>query len=304
MKHHSALKVNILPAFYKATALTIFGVFLFTCVDIFIKLLSPDLHVGQVLFVFGAGTAFIFWIMAFFLSQPLFDKKYLHKATILRCVCEMIGGLALVFALANTALSTITAIMQASPLVLTIMAVIFLKEKIGLQRIISIMLGFIGVLIVIRPSLAGIDIYAIAAFIGVIGLAGRDFSARILPNRVSVIGLSFFGSLSVATAGLFVITLSGSWTVPNIQQAIYCIAMVMAGSLGLWCMSASIRLADVSAVSPFRYTRIIFGMIMGIIIFDENVNIFTGLGTIIIIGAGLYSWSRERRIIEHTQTDL
>lgn len=292
------MKAYILPAFYKATALTIFGVFLFTCVDIFIKLLSPDFHVGQVLVVFGAGTAFIFWLMAFFLGQPLFDKQYLHKATLLRCVCEMIGGLALVFALANSALSTVTAIMQAAPFVLTIMAVIFLKEKIGLQRIIAILLGFIGVLIVIRPSLAGIDIYAIAALIGVIGLAGRDFSARILPNRVSVIGLSFFGSLSVAFAGFLLITLSGRWTVPDIQQTIYCIAMVVAGSLGLWCMSASIRLADVSAVSLFRYTRIVFGMITGIIIFNETVDIFTALGSIIIIGAGLYSWSRERRLMD------
>ena len=54
------MKAYILPAFYKATALTVFGVFLFTCVDIFIKLLSPDIHVGQVLVVLGAGTAFIF----------------------------------------------------------------------------------------------------------------------------------------------------------------------------------------------------------------------------------------------------
>ncbi len=298
------MEANILSAYYKATGLTILGVFLFTCVDIFIKLLSPNFHIGQVLFVFGAGTASIFWVMSFFLGQSLFDKQYLHKATILRCVCEMIGGLALVFALANSTLSTVTAIMQASPFVLTTMAVIFLKENIGLQRIIAIFLGFIGVLVVIRPSLAGINIYAISAFIGVIGLAGRDFSARILPNRISVIGLSFFGSLSVAFSGLLLINLFGSWTIPDLQQAIYCIAMVMAGGLGLWCMSASIRLADVSAVSPFRYTRIVFGMIMGIIIFDETVDIFTALGSIIIIAAGLYGWSRERRIMNLCKSTL
>ena len=63
-------------------------------------------------------------------------------------------------------------------------------------------------------------------------------------------------------------------------------------------MSASIRLADVSAVSPFRYTRIVFGIITGIIIFNETVDIFTTLGSIIIIGAGLYSWSRERRLMD------
>ena len=70
--------------------------------------------------------------------------------------------------------------------------------------------------------------------------------------------------------------------------------MVIAGGLGLFCMSSSIRLADVSAVSPFRYTRIVFGMITGVLLFNETVDELTLLGSIIIIGAGLYSWSHER----------
>ena len=78
------MKAYILPAFYKATALTIFGVFLFTCVDIFIKLLSPAFHVGQVLVVFGAGTAFIFWLMAFFLGNTpqLLDDDLVYQRAI------------------------------------------------------------------------------------------------------------------------------------------------------------------------------------------------------------------------------
>ena len=162
--------------------------------------------------------------------------------------------------------------MQTSPLVLTIMAVVFLKERIGPPRIIAIFVGFIGVLIVIRPTLEGVDIFAVSALVGVIGLAGRDFSARILPNDISVIGLSFFGSLSVALAGVLLMVFSEGWVLPNIMQMMYCVGMIIAGGLGLWCMSSSIRLADVSAVSPFRYARIIFGMITGVVIFNENID--------------------------------
>lgn len=283
-----------MPPFYKATVLTITGVFLFTCVDAFIKLLSPGLPVGQVLIAFGAGTAVMFWLMAFLSSQPVFDIRYVHKATLFRCVSETVGGLALVIALSHSALSTVTAIMQTSPLVLTIMAVFFLKEKIGAARIIAILIGFIGVLIIIRPSLSGFDIYAVYALVGVIGLAGRDFSARILPNYISVLGLSFFGSLAVVLAGLLLMTVSGGWVLPDAQQTVLCVGMVIAGGLGLFCMSSSIRLADVSAVSPFRYTRIVFGMITGVLLFNETVDELTLLGSIIIIGAGLYSWSHER----------
>ena len=286
--------VTYLP-FYKATMLTITGVFLFTCVDAFIKLLSPSFQVGQVLIVFGMGTAVLFWAMALLSGRSVFDRQYIHKATLFRCVSETIGGLALVFALSNSALSVVTAIMQTSPLVLTIMAVVFLKERIGPPRIIAIFIGFIGVLIVIRPTLEGVDVFAVSALIGVIGLAGRDFSARILPNDISVIGLSFFGSLSVAFAGFLLMVFSGGWILPDIIQMMYCAGMIIAGGLGLWCMSLSIRLADVSAVSPFRYARIIFGMITGVVIFNENIDSLTILGSAIIIGAGLYTWSRERR---------
>ena len=265
--------------------LTITGVFLFTCVDIFIKLLSPSFQVGQVLIVFGLGTAAMFWAMAFLSGQSVFDRRYIHKATLFRCVSETIGGLALVVALSNSALSVVTAIMQTSPLVLTIMAVVFLKERIGLPRIIAIFVGFAGVLIVIRPTIEGIDIFAVSALIGVIGLAGRDFSARILPNDISVIGLSFFGSLSVVLAGFLLMIFSRGWVLPDIMQTMYCVGMIIAGGLGLWCMSSSIRLADVSAVSPFRYARIVFGMITGVVIFNENIDSLTILGSAIIVGA-------------------
>ena len=69
--------------------------------------------------------------------------------------------------------------------------------------------------------------------------------------------------------------------------------MAASGGVGLWCMSTSIRLADVSAVSPYRYTRIIF-IRSGIIIFDEKIDVLTIFGALIIVGAGLYGWSRER----------
>ena len=280
--------------FYKAAFLTMAGVFMFTCVDVFIKFLSPGLPIGQVLIAFGAGTAVIFWLMAIGTRQRIFDNRYLHKATMFRCISEMVGGLALVVALSNAALSTVTAIMQTAPLVLTIMAVIFLKEVIGVSRILAILFGFLGVLIIIRPSAGGFDVYTVCALIGVIGLAGRDFSARLLPDNLSVIGLSFFGSLSVILAGSLLMVFSGGWVLPNSKETFYCVAMAASGGVGLWCMSTSIRLVDVSVVSPYRYTRIIFGTVAGVIIFEEQIDTLTILGGLIIVFSGLYGWSRER----------
>ena len=99
----------------------------------------------------------------------------------------------------------------------------------------------------------------------------------------------------MALAGVLLMVFSEGWVLPNIMQMMYCVGMIISGGLGLWCMSSSIRLADVSAVSPFRYARIIFGMITGVVIFNENIDSLTILGSAIIVGAGLYTWSRERR---------
>ena len=87
---------------------------------------------------------------------------------------------------------------------------------------------------------------------------------------------------------------SGDWVFPNPKEIFYCVAMAACGGVGLWCMSTSIRLVDVSAVSPYRYTRIIFGMLTGVIIFGEQIDALTIVGTLIIVIAGLYGWSRER----------
>ena len=107
------------------------------------------------------------------------------------------------------------------------------------------------------------------------GLAGRDFSAR-LPDDVSVIGLSFYGINICNTFRPTVDDGDRGWVL-KLKELFYCAAMAASGGVGLWCMSTSIRLADVSAVGPYRYTRIIFGTVAGIIIFDEKIDVLTFL---------------------------
>ena len=285
-----------MPQVLKAIILTILGVLFFTLVDMFVKLLSRELPIGEILIVFGSGTGILFWIMMKRAREPIFDLKFLHKATLMRCSGEMIGAIAFVTALAHTPLSVVTAIMQTAPLILTIMAAIFLREEIGNTRIAAIVVGFAGVIIIVRPSISGFDIFAVVTLIGVIGLATRDISARVLPENITLWGLSFYGSLSVALAGLSLMFFTGGWAVPTGKALIYCSGLVVSGAIGLWCIASSMRMADVSAISPFRYTRVVFGMAAGVIIFDEKIDSFTVIGSVIIILAGLYSWFYERKI--------
>ena len=212
----------------------------------------------------------------------------------------MIGVAALTTALIHASLSIVTALLQTMPLILTAMAAIFLKEKVGIRRLTAILVGFAGVLLVIRPNVDGFNAYSLFALLGALGLAARDFSARIVPRHISIAGLSFYGSLSVVLTGLIFMLFSGGWVLPEGIMILHCFGLIITGALGLWCVSTAMSLADVSAISPFRYVRIVFGMGAGVIVFGEHLDIPTLVGSAIIVSAGLYSWHRERRLVQET----
>lgn len=289
-----------MPQIFRAIILMIIGVLFFTLVDLFIKFLSHALPIGEILIVFGGGTAILFWIMMVRTNEAVLDRKFIHNVIMLRCSGEMIGVAALTTALIHASLSTVTALLQTMPLILTAMAAIFLKEKVGIKRLIAILVGFAGVLLVIRPTIDGFNAYSLFALLGALGLAARDFSARIVPRHISIAGLSFYGSVSVVLTGLIFMLFSGGWVMPEGIMILHCFGLIITGALGLWCVSTAMSLADVSAISPFRYVRIVFGMSAGVIVFGEHLDIPTLLGSAIIVGAGLYSWHHERRLVQES----
>jgi drug/metabolite transporter (DMT)-like permease len=106
--------------------------------------------------------------------------------------------------------------------------------------------------------------------------------------------------MSVVLTGLIFMLFSGGWVMPEGIMILHCFGLIITGALGLWCVSTAMSLADVSAISPFRYVRIVFGMSAGVIVFGEHLDIPTLLGSAIIVGAGLYSWHHERRLVQES----
>jgi len=269
----------------------------FAIADTFIKLMADSLQVSQIIASMGAGGAIIFGALTLMQGRALVEPDLLTRAVLLRNLGELLGTLGFVTALAMSTLSSASAILQVSPLMVTLGAALFLKERVGWRRWSAIFAGFFGVLLVVRPGVEGIDPGALFALLGVAGLVLRDLATRQVPRHTSSLQLSFLGFATlIPTAGLLRLLEAGVWMWPTPIQWVTIAAMVVTLAAAYFCIVSAMRVGEVSYVTPFRYTRIVFALVAGYFVFDERPDALMLVGAAIIVGAGIYTVWRERRV--------
>jgi drug/metabolite transporter (DMT)-like permease len=217
--------------------------------------------------------------------------------TALRTAAEAIGTIFFLTALFSIPIANLSAILQALPLTVTLAAAIFLGEPVGWRRIAAILVGFIGVAIIIRPGLDGFTIFSIYGVGAVIAVTFRDLAARKLSQNIpsSRVALS-------AAIGVTVMALVGSlykaesWVVPNTYEASLLLVAALCLMAGYTAAVAGMRLGDIGAVAPFRYTSLLVALILGFFLFDEWPDKWTMLGAGIVVATGLFTLYRERAI--------
>lgn len=268
----------------------------FAMEDMLIKRVSAHLPVGQILLVLGVAGAFVFALMARRQGVAFWSARALHPAVLLRNGAEMVGTIGFVTALALVPLSTASAILQASPLAVTLGAALFLGERVGWRRWSAIAVGFLGVLIVIRPGMETFQPNSLWAVLGVIGLSARDLATRGVPRDVTTIQLSAWGFAAVGILGAGMLAVTGGAAMPDVPQAAHLAAALAFGVASYWAMTTATRVGDVSSIMPFRYTRLVFALALGAIVFGERPDLPTLIGAGLVIGSGLYTLARERRL--------
>ena len=117
-----------------------------------------------------------------------------------------------------------------------------------------------------------------------------------MPKTISTATLSFYGSLSIIVTGFVMMAVTNDWKTPDARGMAFVLGLITVASLGTLAISTAMRLGDVSAISPFRYVRVVFGVGAGVLLFGERIDAAIIIGSIIVVGAGLYSWNRERRL--------
>lgn len=259
----------------------------FAIEDAFVKAAAQVIPVGQILILFGLGGAIVFACLALLYREPLFIRDVVSRPMLIRVVFEVSGRLFYVLAIALIPLSTATVILQATPLVVVAGAVLVFKEKVGWRRWLAVFIGLAGVVVIVQPGADGFSALSLLAVIGMIGFAGRDLASRIAPATISTILLGFYGFLSVIIAGVLYSAWQGMpFVIPELKTSLFLVSAVLSGVAAYSCLMKAMRTGDVSAVTPFRYTRLIFGIALGVSLFGEqlSVSMLTGSGLIVLSG--------------------
>ncbi len=274
----------------------------FSVEDAFIKAASATVPVGQILLLIGVGGTLVFGMLARVQGARLVSPVFLLRPVLLRNASEMLGTMCFVSAIAISPLSVVSAILQATPLAVTLGAALFLGAEVGWRRWTAILVGFAGVLFIVRPGAAGVDLGSLLAVAGVFLLAARDLATRAVPAHVSSTVLATYGFASVIPAGLILLAVSGGALVPEPNAMLFIAGALTIGVFAYYAIIAALRMGDIAVITPFRYSRLLFAAAIGMAVFGERPDALTWLGAALIIGSGLYTILREARLARASRT--
>ena len=265
--------------------------------DATLKFSASDMSIFQAILVRGIfATTFLIALAYARGSVRVKINRSDWSLITLRSLAEMVATLCFLTALFNLPLANINAIMQALPLVVTIAAAIFLKERFGLQRGIAIAVGLIGVLIIIRPGTDGFNQYSIFGITAMMFVVIRDLLVRGLNEKTPTMIVALSASVVITTTGAIGTLVEQDWTPINLETLL--LLMLSAIFLvGAYFFSiATMRIGEVSFVTPFRYTIMLWAIFLGWLLFNELPDFWTIVGTAIVVTMGLFTIWREARL--------
>jgi EamA-like transporter family. len=279
----------------KGALLMVLAMFCFSLEDMAIKSVAAHLPVGQVLTLFGLGGMAVFGLLTARRRERLIHPVMAERVMVIRAGFEVTGRVFFTLSLALTALSTTSAILQATPLVVAAAGVALFHERVTFGRWALIALGFVGVLLVIRPGLDGFTPLSILAVLGMIGFAGRDLATRAAPAVLSYAQLGLTGFAALVVSGLALTLWSGGWIMPSPVDLATLALAVSVGVAAYTALTMAMRMGELSVVTPFRYVRLLFAMVLGALVFGERPDAFELIGGAVIVGTGVLLMLSARR---------
>jgi len=235
----------------------------------------------------------VFWGLLRINGEAIQLSPLTNPAVIWRNIGDLIAMNSMFLALVYVPLSTIGAVIQAVPLLVTAAAALFLGEQVGLRRVSAIFVGFLGTLLIIQPGANTFDITATLVLVAALGMALRDIATKLVRESFSTLLITFYSCFLFIFSGSIILLIQGVPSLPDWDDVAMLVAMIIAGCLGFFFMTEAVRLGDMSVVIPFRYSRLLFSMAAGILILGEQVNAMMLIGSALTILSGLYIWHRE-----------
>ena len=269
----------------------------YTLNDALIKSLSGSVPLFQVIFLRGCMTTVAVAIIAWWMGA--FSKAVSRRdggAIALRVLGELGGTYLFLSALYNMPMANVTAILQSVPLAITLAALIVFREHVGWRRMGAILFGFLGVLLIVRPGAEGFNLYALYA-LGAVGcLTLRDLATRALSRETSSMLVTFVTSVAVMLVFGVASAVEGDWTVPGPRDWTIIGGAASLIVVGYLTSIMVVRVGEISFTAPFRYTAILWALLLGWLVFGDWPEPIVLIGAGIVVASGVFTLYREARL--------
>jgi drug/metabolite transporter (DMT)-like permease len=285
-----ALSRNMKGALFMALSMSGFAMN-----DALIKSISHDTTIGQIMMIRGAMTTLLVFLITrhFGALRPL--RVMARPTVVLRVFFEVAAAIVFLAALGNIPLANISAILQSLPLAVTLGAALFLKEPTGWRRWVAIIVGFGGVLVIIRPGPEGFTTASLLAIACVFLAAGRDLATKRVPPEIPSLMVTTVTAACITLTGGLLIAGTGEWK-PVTPTVFTHLAIGSVFSLiGYQFVILAMRTGEISFIAPFRYTGLLASIALGMAFLGESLDGFTVVGILVVVASGLYTFHREAR---------
>lgn len=266
---------------------------LFICNDALIKHVSESLPTGQIIFLRGLSATLLIATMAVALGAwrqmpAVFDRPVLARAAI-----DSLGTFLYLLALFNMPIANVTAVNLSVPLMLTVCAAFLLREQVGWRRWSAVVAGFIGVLLVVQPAAAGFNWFALVALAATATHAARDLLTRRIRAGIPSIIVTLSTAIVVTIAAAGVSVIEGWQPLPMRELALLIVASAFLSG-GYYLVIDCMRHGELSVVAPFRYTAMLWALLLGYFVWGDVPNLLAWIGIALLVGSGLYIFHREQ----------
>lgn len=291
----------------------VIAMFCFVANDALVRTVGNELPTSQIMFIRGV---FVVSLISLFLLQArcaVFSRKSkqpqkqqenllqqlkitFSPMVLARSLLDLAGTLAFLYALMRMPFANVAAVLQCLPLTVTLGATLFFKEPVGLWRWSAIVVGFIGVLIILRPGVDGFSAASLWLLATVLFSAARDLLSRSLPKEIPTIMVTLSTATTITIGGLMIVLFSGEWVTPSVDH-LWRLALASVFLFGAYhFIVQTMRIGEVGFVSPFRYTGLIWAGLIGWWVFGELPDKLTVFGSVIVVSMGLLTLYREQRL--------
>ena len=268
----------------------------FGCNDTVMKFVTEDMPLYQAIALRGLAVTLALLAMAHReggITLRLPRPARLPMA--LRLLGEVGSTLLFLNALQNMAIGDLSAVMQALPLVVMLGAAMLFGETLGWRRMLAVGVGLAGVLIILRPGSGAFGIWSLVALASMAMVALRDLATRSFGAQVRSSTIALYASIAVTLTGA-ALSLQQGWVMPRWDQI--ALLLLGAGFLTIGYVSAvsSMRVGEITAVAPFRYTSLLAAIVLGLVVFGEWPDPWTWIGAALVVGAGIFTIWREAQL--------